>query len=426
MRMSQSEVTVKRVLVISYRFPPQLSTRSVQVARWIKFMPRYGWKPVVVCADEHSIYNTRIDTMLLRLVSPDTKVVRVKSFEPKIAMALAARVAPFLLYLPDTAVGWYRPAYRKALALLKEEPFDLICSCAYARTSNLVGLKLKRETGLPWVAYFSDPWVDSLGHDYDPITGYINRRMERAVMAEADAIVFVSEGMRQLVMKKYPQQWLVKSFIVSQCYDPELVASAKDCKKEPGDDRFTITFTGNLYAGRRSLAPLFQAIRYILNQYPDIYRHLAIQIVGGVKDAHRRLIREFGIDKVVSVVGTVPYLESLAYMAKADVLLSLDSPSWGSIMLHPSKVAEYLGFRKPILAITPLDAGWAPVIRQLGGIVVSPDDIDGIEQAIMTLYQDYNQGNLSTYSYSDEDTKAYNAINAVGNLVKIFDMVTQK
>jgi len=389
-------------------------------------MPRCGWEPVVVCADEHSVYNTPIDSTLTELVPSDAKVVKVKSFEPKVALALAARVAPFLLYLPDTAIGWYRPAYKKALSTLKEEPFDLILSCAYARTSNLVGLKLKRKTGLPWVAYFSDPWADTIEHDHDPITGYVNRRMEKAVMAEADAIVFVSEGMRQLVMKKYPQQWLGKSFVVSQCYDPELVSNVKNYKKEPGNDKFTITFTGVLYAERRSLAPLVQAIRHILNRYPDIYRHLAIQIVGGVKDAHRRLIREFGIEDVVSVVGTVPYLESLAYMAKADVLLSLDSPSRGSSMLHPSKVAEYLGFKKPILAITPLDAGWVPVIQQLGSIVVSPQDTDGIEQAIMTLYQDYTQGNLSKYSYSDEDIEAYNAINVAGNLAKIFDMVTHQ
>jgi len=417
---------VKKVLVISYRFPPQLSTRSAQVARWIKFMPRYGWEPAVVCAEEHSVYNTRIDTTLLKLVPSDTRVVSVKSFEPKLAMALVARMAPFLLYLPDVAIGWYRPAYKKALALLKEEPFDLILSCAYARTSNLVGLKLKRETGLPWVAYFSDPWVDSLVHNHGPITGYINRRMERAVMAKADAVVFVSEGMRQLVMKKYPQQWLDKSFVISQCYDPELISSVKDYKKEPGDEKFTITFTGNLYGGLRNLMPLFQAIRHILSKFPDIYSTLSIQIVGKVRDTHRRLIRELGIEDMVSMVGTVPYLESLAYMAKADVLLSLDSPSHGSSMFHPSKVAEYLGFKKPILAITPLDAGWVSLIQQLGSIVVSPEDIDGIEQAIMTLYQDYSQGNLSKYGYDDEDTKAYNAISVVGNLAQIFDKVIEK
>jgi len=416
---------VKRALIISYRFPPQLSTRSVQVARWVKFMLRYGWEPVVVCADEYSVYNTSVDTTLLKLVPPDTRVVRVKSFEPKMAMALAARATPFLLSLPDVAIGWYLPAYKKALALLKEKPFDLILSCSYARTSHLAGLKLKKEVGLPWVAYFSDPWVDSLEHGYDPITGYINRRMERAVMAKADALVFISEGMKKLVMKKYPQQWLGKSFAVSQCYDPELVSSFKDCKREPGNDRFTITFTGNLYGRLRRLAPLFQAIHHILNRYPDIHRRLAIQIVGGVKDALGKLIQEFGIGDVVSAVDTVPYLESLAYMARADVLLSFDSPSPGSGMLHPSKVAEYLGFKKPILAITPLDAGWVPFIQQIGGITVSPEDIDGIEQAIMTLYQDYSQGNMSKYSYDDEETKAYNAINVVERLTKIFDAAVE-
>jgi hypothetical protein len=420
-----SEVILKKVLVVSYRFPPQLSTRSVQVARWVKFLSSYDWESVVVCAEENSVYNTPIDLTLNSLVPSDIKVVRIKSFEPRIALALAARVAPFLLSLPDTAIGWYRSAYKKALALLREQSFDLILSCAYARTSNLVGLRLKRETSLPWVTYFSDPWVDSLVSRYDPITGYINRRMERAVIQAADVVIFVSEGMRQLVMKKYPQQWSQKSFVISQCFDLELVANINKSKEKSINTKFTIAFIGNIYVKLKNLAPLFQAIRNILDRQPDIYQSLTIQIVGKMGDAQRRHIHELGIDRVISVVGTVPYLESLSYMAKADILLTFDSPFWGSIMLHPSKVADYLGFKKPILAITPLDAGWVPVIRQIGGIVVSPEDIAGIEQAIMTLYHDYIQGNLSKYNYNDEDTKSYNAINTVAKLASIFDNVSK-
>ncbi len=416
---------MKRVLIISYRFPPQLTTRSIQVARWVKFLPRYGWKPVVVCAEENSVYNTPVDTALNSLVSPDVRVVKVKSYEPKVAFALAARVSPFLLSLPDTAIGWYRPAYKRAAAMLKEEPFDLIFSCAYARTSNLIGLKLKRNTGLPWLAYFSDPWADSLDRKYDPITGYVNGRMEKAVVQAADAVIFISDGMKQLIMGKYPQQWLAKSFVISQCFDPDLVTSINSSKEEAGNAKFTITFTGNLYGGLRNLMPFFQAIRHILDKYLDIYQHLAIQIVGKVGVTHRRLIQKLGLEKLISIIDTVPYLESLAYMAKADVLLSLDSPFPGSRMLHSSKVAEYLGFKKPILAVTPMDAGWVPFIRQIGGIVVSSEDVAGIERAIMTLYQYYNQDSLDKYGYTNKEIEPYNAISTVAELARIFDGVSQ-
>jgi len=80
---------MKRVLLISYAFSPLRNPRSIQAASYVKFLPRYNWEPWVVCAEESSVYGGTIDTTLPGLVPPDTTVVRVKSFEPKIAVALA-------------------------------------------------------------------------------------------------------------------------------------------------------------------------------------------------------------------------------------------------------------------------------------------------------------------------------------------------
>ncbi|MFC1865764.1 glycosyltransferase [Chloroflexota bacterium] len=412
---------MKKVLVVSYRFPPQLTTRSVQVARWVKYLPRYDWEPVVVHADENTIYNTPIDYSMNSLIPAKIQLIRVKSFEPRLALALAAKAAPFLLSLPDTAIGWYRPAYKKSLDILKNQSFDLLFSCAYARTSNLVGLKLKRETGLPWVAYFSDPWLGSASDVHNPVTRYINGRMERAVIKAADAVIFISEGMRQRFMEKYPTEWMSKAHIISQCFDPDLVAMFSDDKNDVDKAKFTIVFAGNLYGRLRDLMPLFKAIRNIVVRQPEIFRSLKVQMVGKIGDTYKKMVAEYGIENVVSIIDTKPYLESLSYMAKADALLSFDSPSEISSQLHTSKVAEYLGFKKPILAVTPLDASWVSVIKRFGGIVVQPNDINGIEQAILTLHRAYNEGNLVKYSYKDEDIKPYSATNIVAGLTKIFN-----
>jgi len=286
-------------------------------------------------------------------------------------------------------------------------------------TSNLVGLKLKKETGLPWVAHFSDPWVDNPYCHYGRLGGYINRKLERAVMEKADAIVFVSEEMRQLVMKKYPLEVRQKSAVIPHCYDPELVSQPYPSKE---NSKLIFTYTGNFY-GIRTPLPLFKAIRNLLARQPEIQNFINIQIVGRLHKDYQDAISKLGIEKVVSAVGVVPYLKSLEYIQNTDALLLVDAPSKTPSVFLPLKLIEYTSFKKPILGITPLEGASASLIKRLGGMVVSPENVGGIEEAILTFYQKFKAGSLSDYSYSDKDIEPYNAMNTTKTLAELLDSV---
>lgn len=408
---------MKKVLFVSYRFPPQLSPESIQTSRYVKFLPQHGWEPYVVCADEESNLGGSVDKGLLHLLPSKIKILKVRSFEPRILMITLRGFLPILLELPDGRIGWYLPAYKKSLTLLKRERFDLIHSWAMCLTSNLVGLKLKKETGLPWVAHFSDPWVDNPYIHYGRLSGYINRKLERAVMETADAIVFVSEETRQLVMGKYPPEVRRKSTVIPHCYDPELVSHPSPLKNNP---KITFTYTGNFYGIRTPLG-LFQAVYNILKKQPEIQDFINIQIVGSLPKDYQDTILKLGIEKVVFTVGTVSYLKSLEYIRNADVLLLIDAPLKTPSIFLPLKLVEYAAFKKPILGITPLEGASASFIRRLGGIVVSPENTSDIEEGILTFYQKIKSDSMSDYLYYDDDIKQYNAMNTTKTLAGLFD-----
>lgn len=412
---------MKKVLFVSYAFPPLLKPESIQTARYVKFLPQYGWEPCVVCADETSFWREPIDDTMMKLLPSKVRIVKVKSFEPWIAMMALAGIITFLpalFILPDFKVGWYRPACKKSLSLLRKKQFDLIHSWAMPATSNLVGLKLKKETGLPWVAHFSDPWVDSPYAHRGRLSYYVNAKLERAVMENADAIVFVSEETKQMVMKKYPPRIRDKSSVIPHCYDPELTYSFSPLKR---NSKLTFTYTGGFYYGIRTPLGLFNAVHNILERQPDIQNFIHIQIVGSLHKHYQDAILKLGIEKVVSVVGAVPYLESLEYIQNADVLLVIDAPSKGPSVFLPSKLIEYVGFKKPILGITPPEGASASLIKHLGGIVAAPGDIAGIEEGVLTFYQKFKAGGLSDYSYSDGDIELYNVTNTAKTLAETFD-----
>jgi glycosyltransferase involved in cell wall biosynthesis len=413
---------MKKVLFVSYSFPPLGDPESYLVAKCFKYLPRYSWEPHIVCVDETTAWKVRIDSSAMKLLPPNLSVTRVKSFEYNsvmLALAMLVSYLPALFILPDMKIGWYWPAYEKSLSLLRSEQFALIHSWAMPVTSNLVGLRLKKETGLPWVAHFSDPWVDNPYLHFGKLTYSLNARLERAVIENADAIVFVSEETRELVMKKYSSEIKSKSLVIPHCFDPELIPPPSP----KGDSRLIFIYTGSFY-GPRSPLPLFKALGNILAEQPDIHNYLHVQIVGNLPKVYQNAVLELGIEKIVSVVGSVPFLDCLRYIRDADVPLVIDASSETPSIFLPSKLIDYIPFKKPLLGITPLEGASASLIRRLRGLVVSPQDIAGIEDRILTLYQKFRAGSLSDYSYSDEDIAPYSAVNTAKTLAELFDRVT--
>ena len=136
---------------------------------------------------------------------------------------------------------------------------------------------------------------------------------------------------------------------------------------------------------------------------------------------YKNMISELGIEKVVSHIDVVPYMESLKYISNADVLLLIDAPSIGPSVFLPLKLIEYLGSGNPIFGITPLEGASANLIRKLGGIVVSPDDIDGIEKGILTLYEKYKSNDLPNCYKDKHLVDSYNAQNTTKILAELFN-----
>ncbi|MFA4848778.1 MAG: glycosyltransferase [Methanoregula sp.] len=408
----------KKVLFISYAFPPALNPESIQSSRYVKYLSCNNWQSSVVCADYQTLFSKSVDVDLINSLPSDVAVYPV---QPQGPLFVNQFLSYDLLRYPDGKIRWYKPAVKKALSLIQKNDFDVIHSWAMDLVSNLVGLKLKEETGLPWISHFSDPWVDNPYHFYGPLSRYFNLKWEKNVMKNSDMIVFVSEETKKLVLKKYPDKIHEKCIVIPHCFDAEIIAQLPETKK-PDKTKFTLTYTGNFYL-QRSPRGLFISLKNLLLKRPELKNHLNIQIVGKLPNHYKRLVQQLHLEKIVTITGTVPYLESLQYLKNADVLLVIDAPSKTPSVFLPLKLIEYIGFKKPILGITPLEGESASLIRSLRGCVVSPDDIPGIEKAILFLYEKFKENSLSEFSYGDEEIEPYNAYTTSKRLAECFDKV---
>jgi len=250
-------------------------------------------------------------------------------------------------------------------------------------------LRVSRATGLPWVAHLSDPWADS---PYaTPRQQRIWRGMEETVVREASAVVFVTEETADLVMSKYPHDWRQKAFVVPHGFDARAAAAAPAHLDRGAPMR--LVYTGRFYGGLRTPRSFLRALADLNARHP-LDGVLEVVFVGPRVEDFQRDAAALGVGSIVRFRGRVPPAEAAALAAAADVLLVIDAPSEGPGVFLPSKLIDYLPFRKPILGVTPEPGASATLLRRLGCPVAQPDDADAIRSALAELIRRWREGTL--------------------------------
>jgi glycosyltransferase involved in cell wall biosynthesis len=284
-----------------------------------------------------------------------------------------------------------------ALGATATEQFGVLVTFAQPWSDHLVGLRVRRTSGLPWVAHFSDPWADSLYGTARQRA--IWRRMEEPVVREASKVVFVSQETADLVMRKYPDAWRSKAAVVPHGYDT--IAPGVRAP-EPAEGRpLRLVYTGRFYRGVRTPLPLFHALRkWIARNGQSGALH--VTFVGPHTEEFRRDAAALGLDSMVSFKGRMAPTEAARAAASADALLVIDAPSDGPGVFLPSKLIDYLPLRKPIAGITPSPGASASLLRRLGCRVAPPDDIDAIAAMLDALVAQWRAGTLQVSPAFDE------------------------
>ena len=380
----------RRLLAISWDMPPMSGPRAVQVSRMLNHLVPLGWESTVVCFEPRSRRYQQDPDLARRLGAP-AGVTRepVASLEERWLFRALWRLIPPVKLLPDEKWVWIRPAVRAALRLTGHQRFDAMASFAQPWSDHLIGLRVHRATGLPWIAHFSDPWTDSPYLRGRAWQRRLWRRMEEGVLRHATAIVFVNTRTAERVMSKYPAEWRARTFVIAHGFDP---AEQKAPAPASADGPLRLVYTGRFYEGIRTPEPLLRAIATLAARGP-IAGRLQVIFAGTLVPSYQRLAAKLGLDGIATFTGRVPFAESARLAASADVLLVIDAPADENLFL-PSKLADYIALAKPILGLTPARGATADVLRALGQPIAPPDDEAAIAAALEVLLDQKKQGRL--------------------------------
>ena len=408
---------MNQLLAVSWAMPPLLFPRSIQVARTLKSLKEFGWESTVICvAPASSGKKAYIDPSLLSVYNTHYIEHQVPSSEGNSLYRILNYFFPTLMMFPDQKWVWAGGAIRVAKKILAEGNFSAIVSFAQPWSDHLVGLELHRQSGLPWIAHFSDPWVDSPFLNVPAWHRQILRRMEEKVIREADSVVFVSQATLDLVMKKYPPGWREKAYVVPHGFDTDIITFSGKNQREK-KSRLNLVHTGNLY-GPRNPKTFLEALNLLQNE-PSLERSLQVHFVGRCEKQHKILVEKLGLSEIVHFWGTVPYIESTQWSAQADALLVIDSAGDIDNVFLPSKLVEYLTFEKPILGITPSNSTSANLLQRLECPTVAPDNIQGIADCLKTLLNQWQRDELRISSQFRRVVADYDIHNTTQQFAKI-------
>ncbi|MFH1740705.1 MAG: glycosyltransferase [bacterium] len=411
---------MKKLLAISCSFPPLLFPRSIQIHRTISRLYDFGWRTTILTADPDTLFGSR-DNSLEGLYPQTYERLSLSAAPVKSRWYLhTRRLFPSFGRIPDIYIGWAVRAIRFIKKHLEHSEFDAMCTFGTPMSDHLVGLCVKRRRDLPWVAHFSDPWVDNPYAPSDRLSDAVNRYFENRVFTHADAAIFVTEYTRQLVMSKYPEPWKNRTTVIPHSFDPNLYPISR-----PANEKLTFRYLGSFYSSLRTPETIFQAINRLKKETPEIASQCLFEFVGSSNPVTENLCQTYQTGPEVNFRSKVSYLESLRLMKEADVLVLIDAAAEVNIFL-PSKLIDYLGADRPILGITPSVGASADVVRQVGGPVVSPQSPEEVAAAIKTLYRQHTQGKLGESSMRPELLENYTAERTTRQFAEILEQISRK
>ncbi len=372
--MIQEEADLRRVLIISYHFPPRPAIGSVRLEGLAKYLPRYGWEPVVLTPTYPGGPDKRfevIETGYLDVVDNLKKrmglrngaglqeqlhisqTLRSGRFSPLDPVVKALKT--FICY-PDDQRGWLPFALQKARSLIREGFIDAIITSSKPETSHLIGAKLRQELHIPWVADLRDLWTQNHYYEFLSFRKIVERRLELKTLNSANALVTVSAPLAQLLQELHREKTI---YSITNGFDPDSVSANPKLTSE-----FTVTYTGSLYRGKRDPRILLEAVRNLIKLGVMEPTALRIRFYGEQGYWIKQEISSYGLDEVVELHGHIKREDALKRQGESQVLLLLTWNNPRESGVYTGKLFEYLAARRPILALGGTPGVVGPLLEE--------------------------------------------------------------
>lgn len=422
----------KKVLIISYYWPPAGGPGVQRWLKFVKYLPDYDIDPIVYVPENPS-YPIIDNSFLSEVAHVTTIKLPIKEpyqlagiFSKKKSKNISAGIIPkaknqslveklmlFVrgnFFIPDARVFWVKPSVEYLTKYLQENPVEAIITTGPPHSLHLIGKQLQADLGVKWIADFRDPWTNIVYHKELKLTPWANKKhlaLEQKVLQKADHIIVTSPTTKT----EFEAITSKPITVITNGYDVEQV------EKKPLDEKFTIAHIGS-FLSERNPRILWKAIKDLTKENPSFKADLQIKLAGVVSQEVKAAITEFKLEAYVTDLGYLSHHNSVMEQRTAQVLLLIESNSEETRSILPGKLYEYMVSGRPVLAFGhELSDIKGIVTRTNCGVFCDYSDLEKVKQTLLEYYQSYKEGNLKAHPIGLQEFSRKNLTQKLASII---------
>ena len=405
---------MKKALIITYYWPPAGGSGVQRWLKFVKYFRDYGIEPVVYTVENPSY--PIIDTSLENDIPQNLIVLKQPIWEPNNLLSLLGKKktesAGFLnpnptflgktiqyiranYFIPDARKFWITPSVKYLKNYIEKNSIDVIITTGPPHSMHLIGLKLKQQLNVKWIADFRDPWTEIDYFHQLPLSEKAKKKhhfLEEQVLKNADSVLVVGNTMK----RKY-DKFNSNVVTVTNGFDGEIVNSKIEL-----DSKFTITHIGLMNADRNSKM-LWEVLSEICVENSEFKNDFQLKLVGKLDVTVLNEISKHNLTENIEIINYLPHNEVVEFQKKSQILLLVVNNVPSAKGIITGKIFEYLMAKRPVLAIAPSNGDLAEIIRQTNsGVVVDFDNKTLLKKTILDLYSKFKSNNLAVDSTNIE------------------------
>jgi len=426
----------KKVLIITYYWPPGSGPGVQRFLKMSKFLPQLGWKPVVLTVKNGSYPS--YDETLLEEIPDELSTYRTKTIEPftiynrltggkgkKIGVgmigmhhkkSLAKKISLYIranYFFPDARKGWIPFAYKKALKIIRNEKIDVVVTTGPPHSSHIIGLKLKRKLGIPWLVDMRDPWVNNFFNMSLPRTNRTIRKekkYEDLILSKADSVTTVSQGLRNEFADRNS-----KTEVIYNGYDAEDIPEPSRNKQS----EFLLSYVGNLKPNQ-NIHALWEAISELKEEISDFSDYFRINLTGNLDEGIKEEFRQLNLLEMSRINPFVPHKEATRIMDRSGLLLFIVPQARSNKMIITGKLFEYIATRSPVLPVGPTDGNAAAILRESNREdMIEYSDKEKIKELIVHYFNKWKEDGFVNFKHPASNTRNFSRFASTEKLAAI-------
>lgn len=416
-----------KALIITYYWPPAGGSGVQRWLKFVKYLQNFDIEPIVYTVDDANY--PKEDISLIDEIPKGIKILKQPIWEPTdvlfwkkknqqkkdISNSTNSGVLSFIrgnFFIPDPKIFWVKKSINFLNSYLEEHKVDVIISTGPPHSMHLIAKEISKKNNIKWIADFRDPWSDLYYNNALKQLSFAkkkNKKLENAVLKQADCILTVSNTLEKEFAKKAK-----RVEVITNGFDDEVLLK----KSEKLDVKFTISYIGLLPKQSNPII-LFKALQKLCNENADFKRDLQLNFIGDISIEVKKEIELHNLIDNSQCKGYVAHHKAIAYQKRAQVLLLLIPNVKKSEGILTGKLFEYLTAKRPILAIGPEKGDLAEILETTNsGIVFSFENQKKLELEIQNLYQNYKQGNLIVNSKNIAQFHRKELTKKLSNIIK--------